>query len=332
MSLGAVHRLEGLEPDNLLAFLALLGLVRSLDYRDSRSSDELRLLPRISWSLEHLPIRPLLHLARATTPEEIAQTAAEGLDGIAEDYDFGGRKGLSFPYEDARNLLEQAMRTAAIGSRGRIDLLSALMSDGAVRDGGKMDQTVEPTPLCLLFGQGHQHFLERLAEVPRQAVPPPGGGRDKQAQDSPAECLHDALFSPWHRTDPTRSFRWDPEEDVRYALMAGDPTAAAYKGGTQHGANRLAAVGIGAITVVPTIVGRRVRVVAVGGAHERGRFSFAWPIWRDPATFSSIRALLAHPDLREPRKLAHLGVDHVMVTQRISVGKFMNFTRARHLM
>jgi hypothetical protein len=39
--------------------------------------------------------------------------------------------------------------------------------------------------------------------------------------------------------------------------------------------------------------------------------------------------LLTHPNLRKPGALVRLGVDHVMVTQRISVGKFTNFSRAR---
>jgi hypothetical protein len=129
--------------------------------------------------------------------------------------------------------------------------------------------------------------------------------------------------------DPTFSFRWDPDEDVRYALMAGDPTDAAYKAGTQHGANRLAAIGLAALTLVPETRAGRVRPSIIGGASGAGGFSFAWPIWREPATLSSIRALLAHPDLRKPGALAHLGVDHVMAARRISVGKFTNFSRAR---
>jgi hypothetical protein len=69
----------------------------------------------------------------------------------------------------------------------------------------------------------------------------------------------------------------------------------------------------------------------IGGAAGRGGFSFAWPIWRDPATLCAIQALVAHPALREPGSLASLGVDHVMIARRISVGKFMNFTRATPL-
>jgi hypothetical protein len=41
--------------------------------------------------------------------------------------------------------------------------------------------------------------------------------------------------------------------------------------------------------------------------------------------------LLAHPDLRTADRLAHLSVDHVMVARRISVGKFMNFSRGRSI-
>lgn len=118
------------------------------------------------------------------------------------------------------------------------------------------------------------------------------------------------------------------EEDVRYALMAGDPTSKTYKPGTQHGANRLAAVGLSAHTLVPETRAGRLRPSIIGGVSGRDGFSFAWPIWCGPATLPAIRALLAHPGLHEIDSLAHLGVDHVMVAQRISVGKFMNFSRA----
>jgi hypothetical protein len=111
--------------------------------------------------------------------------------------------------------------------------------------------------------------------------------------------------------------------------MAGDPTDSAYKAGTQHGANRLAAIGLVALTLIPETRAGRVRPSILGGASSADGFSFAWPIWREPATLSAIRAMLAHPDLRKPNGLGHLSVDHVLVARRISVGKFMNFSRAR---
>lgn len=320
------HRLDGLEPDNLLAFLALLGLLRALEAADRMYSDD-KLLPRAAWNVESPPLRPRLLLARSAAREEIAERAAKGVEQLAAAHDFSGRRDLNYSRRECRALLKQEADAASFDSRERTDLLGALMSDAAIKD--DKQEPVDPTPLCLLFGQGHQHFLERLASVPRKAAPPPRGKGKNATTLSASECLSEALFQPWRRDDPTFSFRWDPDEDVRYALMAGDPTDTAYKAGTQHGANRLAAVGLAALTLVPEMRARRVRPSIIGGAFGGDGFSYAWPIWREATSLSSIRALLAHPGLRRFGALKHLGVAHVMVAQRISVGKFTNFSRAR---
>jgi hypothetical protein len=320
--IGAVaHRLDGLEPDNLLAFLTLLGLLRALEITDKT------LHPRIAWDIDTLPLRPRLFLARAMTLEEVVEDATKGTQAIAASHDFESRKDLNYSRGECRTFLHQEAQSSHFHERKRVDLLAALMCDAAIKEDRR--EPVDPTPLCLLFGQGHQHFLDRLAAVPRQPAPPPRG--KGKISLSASECLAEALFQPWHRTDPTFSFRWDPEEDVRYALMAGDPTDSAYKTGTQHGANRLAAVGLAVLTLVPETRAGRVRPTIIGCKSDTDGFSFAWPIWRDPARLSGIRALLSHPGLREPGALQHLGVDHVLVAPRISVGKFMNFARARLL-
>ena len=123
---------------------------------------------------------------------------------------------------------------------------------------------VEPTPLCLMFGQGHQHFLERLSVVPRVASFSRGSGGNEEFI-SPTACMTEALFVPWTRPDATPSFRWDPHEDVRYALRATDPTTLSTKETTQHGANRLAAVGLTALTVVPERRAGKARLGILGG-------------------------------------------------------------------
>ena len=327
MTAKTVHRLDGLEPDNLLAFLALLGLLRALEAADSELDNKLQ--PRAAWDIDTPPLRPKLILSCAVTQEEVMENAAKGINLISASHHFKDRKNLNYSQEECRKLLQEEARAARPDARERVDLLAALMSDVAIKDDKK--KLVDPTPLCLLFGQGHQHFLERLANVPQKPAPEPRGRGRQATSISKSECLSEALFQPWHRKDKTPSFRWDPEEDVRYALMAGDPTDTAYKTGTQHGANRLAAIGLGVLTLAPEIRAGRVRPGVTGGARTAGGFSFAWPIWREPATLTAIRALLAHPGLRETDALAHLGVDHVMVARRISVGKFMNFSRARPL-
>lgn len=322
-------RLDGLRPDNLLAFLALLGALRALEAVDATAGEGDRLFPRVSWSVDQPPVRPRLHLARALTPDEIAARIDAGIELLAADHDFDGKPDLNHLGAEARALALQAREVATATTRSRADLVSALMCDAAVKESkGSTPAGIDPTPLCLLFGQGHQHFLDRLVAVPKTAAPPKRG-RGKTAVDvTAAQALAEALFAPWHYDDPTFSFRWDPLEATRYAMMAGDPTNGAYKQGTQHGANRLAAVGLACLTLVPQQRGDRVRVLCLGGANMEGKFSLAWPIFAFPMTLASLRALLAHPDLRQPGSLKHLGVDHVMVTERIPVGKFMNFTTA----
>jgi hypothetical protein len=317
------HRLEGLESDNLLAFLALLGLLRSLESADKERAEDEKLYPRTAWEVDMPPLRPTLFLARPMTQNEVCACAAHGVTVLSATHKFDARKDLNYSEEECRLQLKQEAETCRLRERDGADLWAALMNDAAIKDDKK--ELVDPTPLCLLFGQGHQHFLERLASVPREPAPPPRGKGKNAVSVSEAECLGEALFQPWHRNDPTFSFRWDPEEDVRYALMAGDPTDNAYKAGTQHGANRLAAVGLAALKQRAG----RVRPTIIGGMSTSAGFSFAWPIWHDPATLTTIRSLLSHPDLRKADALENLGVDHVLVANRISVGKFMNFARAR---
>ena len=51
------HRLDGLEPGNLLAFLALLGLLRALEEAAPAW------LPKVAWSVDEPPVRPVLSLS-----------------------------------------------------------------------------------------------------------------------------------------------------------------------------------------------------------------------------------------------------------------------------
>jgi hypothetical protein len=216
-------------------------------------------------------------LAREVTAEQISGVAAEGIETIAAGYDFDNPKDLNHSLKERRELLMREATASRAGHRERIDLLAALMSDSATKD--DKTEPVDPTPLCLLFGLGHQHFLERLAGVPREAGAPPRRGRGRSTVTlSASQCLAEALFQPWRRDDPTFSFHWDPAEDVRYFLMAGDPTDAAYKARTQHGGNRLAAVGLAALTLVPEMRAGRVRPTIIGGKSGGEGFSLAFPI------------------------------------------------------
>ena len=322
MSAQQQHRLDGLEPDNLLAFLALLGLLRSLEEVMPAW------LPRVAWTVDEPPVRPLLSVAVAAGKDAIAAAAGAGVMKLASRHDFGPYKDLKMSPETAEQFC-----SAAAGGRDsyRADLWAALVSDIAVRDRNKVAREVEPTPLCMMFGQGHQHFLERLVAVPREPQPPDRGSGRAKVSISETDCLSKALFTAWSRPDATRSFRWDPHEDVRYALRATDPTDQKTKATTQHGANRLAAVGLSALTVVPQRARAGTAHLAVlGGSRDPagGGFVFTWPIWREPASLTAIRSLLGHPGLADPYTRASLGIVELRRSRQISFGKYLNFTRA----
>jgi hypothetical protein len=304
-----VHELFGLEADNLLAFLALLGLLRALE------TVKPGWLPRVSW--KGPPWIACLHLAETANESAVAKAAAYGVELLSAKFDVDGRTNVNFDRAGYRSYALNARDDPTSAA-----LAAALAAEvPAKRAGG-----LYAAPLVMMFGQGHQNFLERLVSVPRGDLP----GRLRKRKPPPD--MHDpgklaeALFVRWARKDDADGFRWDPEEDQRYALRFSDPSSegAAL---TVHGANRLAAVGFLSFSTAP---GER-RMTVVGAFRDDEGWGFAWPIWSEPLSRNAIEAFLAHPDLMHsaPRALRALGIQEVQCARRISNGKFMNVTRAR---
>ncbi|HEY4363346.1 MAG TPA: hypothetical protein VGN17_20435 [Bryobacteraceae bacterium] len=310
------YRLDGIEPDNLLGFLALLGLLRALEEAEPSWR------PRVRWT--GMPLRPHLSLTQNVNRQTLLEAVAHGCQILAESHDFD-RADVVFTMTDARDILKQESRSAQPKKRHRADLFSALMSDGAIKED---KDAVKVTPYCTIFGQGHQHFLERLVTVPNGILPKKLAKKPNANLNSP-EKLEQALFHPWNRTDPTQSFRWDPLEDRRYALRFDDPSGDDAL--TVHGANRLASLALALLTAVPIRQRGKIQLAAVGtGSDESSRLCVWWPVWSRPATLEAIVSMLSasggHPEALIDRP--GLGVLRVYRSRRISFGKFMNFTRA----
>ncbi|MAJ64911.1 MAG: type I-U CRISPR-associated helicase/endonuclease Cas3 [Alphaproteobacteria bacterium] len=310
------HRLEGLEPDNLLAFLALLGLLRVLEAVRPDWH------PQAYWDddMGRKTLRPVLQLRAEVTEDDIAAAAAEGSTRLAGAHDFAGEKNLNHSAEAAHRLLGDTVREASLADRYRSDMMAALMNDGAINRKGSID----PTPLCLMFGQGHQHFLTRFAGVVEQGSPGKRGRGKKAVEISAEQAMTEALFTPWQRIDPTDGFRWDVEEDRRYALRAVNPSGDAAT--TQHGANRLAAFGLSSLPVMATPYSDR-HISAIPGGQGARDFRFRWPLWRQPASMPTITALLAQA-WREGETMPPKAWDAQETVERFSQGKFLNVTRA----
>lgn len=295
-----VHELRGLEADNLLAFLALLGLLRALE----KSRPEWQ--SKVYWEGRPPCMRLVLafdHVSRYAIIEAIEQ----GICELGMTYAFD-RANISFTNEEFREFAK-----SALGNREKALLVSALTSDGAVK---RNEETLVPTPLCAMFGQGHQDFLTRLK------------AKATQCDLSNYRHIWKALYEPWEYEDNSESFRWDPIEDRRYALQFGNPSGSNNKVGTVTGANRLAAIGFGMLTCVPTSSG----LATLGVAGRRREWEICWPLVIRPTSLAGYLALLAHPSIGDENKalsLSAYGVAAVARSRRFQVGKYFNFERAR---
>jgi hypothetical protein len=314
------YDLSGLESDNLLAFLALLGLLRALE----RS--------RPSWfaraSFGGTPLVAKLHVVLEASEEEIARAAAEGCAAYAGAFEFFGLADLKFSADTGRTLLEGAR-----SDPNRARLYSALFSDGAVRPDGD----VYRTPLCLMLGAGHQHFLSRLENIGTSRAPKSAAKAKGASSLGDPVAIERALFAAWRRADQTDSFQWDAEDLSLYALSARNPSSVAKK--TEHGANRLAILGLLSFQTAPQ-AGRRWATVDLatrgfsrGGKHRRVRLT--WPIWERPATRATIEAMLDESSLAlesiEKRWRPGLGIRQVRRSIQIQNGYYLNFRRAETL-
>lgn len=312
------HILSGLETDNLLSFMVLLGLLRTLE------------MTRPEWfaraHFDGLPLRAILTTELETTEQEVTHAAAAGCSAISHAYDFGDHSDLNYSGQVARELQEGRQHHDIAG-----ELACALWSDIAVRD----DDRIDPTLLCALFGQGHQHFLERLRNVAAGAVPRALRSTKKPPDLNDPQRIHRALFVPWERGDHTESFRWDYTEDRRYALRATNPSDDAAT--TEHGANRLAIVGLLSFQSAPVSGARGGAKLATRGVTRprRGRPYLTWPVWNKPATLAAIVAMMEQPELgKEAPNLAelrHLSITQACRVQRVTVDKYISFSRAETL-
>ena len=292
------HNLKGIQVDNLLGFLAILGLLRSLE------STKPNWHPRVYWVGQ--PLSANLSIAECTTENDIAEICNEGVVQLGKQYAiFENIKDLKFSKDDFRNLAKKSRM-----NRENAQLVSTLASDGVTK---KNKDEVEPTPLCAMFGAGHQHFLERLKIVPSKGT---------------SEDIRLALFSTWDYTDTTFSFRWDPIEHRSYAHQHGNPSETSNKIGTVNGANRLAAIGFGTISSAP----KARDIVTPGFSNFNRNTVFSWPLPSAPTSLSGYLALMSHPKLIDEKQcqdLALYGVKGIARVQRFKNDRYFNFTRAQ---
>ena len=293
--------LTGLTGGNLLAFLAALGTFRVLSL--ALPTERIRM----SWRLSGGAWRPLLHL-----PPSRRDTFGDIL--VAELGKSGRCSALAFadnPSVEPHTFLKterSSVDTATISDRTSGDFMAAFGSAAWRNDNGNVQDTAFRT----MQGAGHQHFIKTI--------------RDLVAQTTNTQIRY-ALFESWVPIDERLGMRWDACEDRPYALRWRNPSAETVL--TVRGANRLA---IEALPLFPT-AGLGSELETTGFTFpRRGNPRFSFPIWDSPITVDTVRSLLATPLFQEKdisssrRHLADLGVRAVYRCERVTTGKFRNFT------
>lgn len=305
--------LPGLNGANPLAFLAALGVLRTLTIAVPAAAVRMKWESAGTW-------HPVLITEHELSPQELLsklQAALENRQG--DDHFVTLGKNINVSRADFRNCLLHSVGSSNQQKRTSTDFFTAFGSDAlvSINDG----VTIQDTALRTMAGAGHQHFLETMRNLIEQCRP---------------EHLEKALFRTWDYSDPTQtlSLRFDPLDDNRYALRwrnpSGDPDRKS--SGSMLGANRLA---IEAIPLLQTAAGtNRLQTTAFSGFRSGDTF-FHWPLWEVPLPLAVISSLLTSRELvsssATPTSLLQRGATAAMRSQRITVGKVRNFTPASAL-
>jgi len=267
--------------------------------RKKRDEIKKRRLPRnerkAALEAEHAPLaekadesRAEWRIARARAAPDV--TVSLGLDLNATSKEF------------AEHCVDALEAVSSVGRRW-IDFTSCFGVEST-------DDRMAATPFSLISGSGHQHFLGTAGDLMVECT---------------ADHFRSALFGTWLAADEGSSFRWDPADDRRYALLADDPTASSNKPRTIWGANRLA---FEALRLFPCLRSKGQRAT-VGWRMVDGEDVWRWPLWSCDLAPQVISSILASGDLWRDeadarRRLRARGVFAVYQTRRLTVGRAPN--------
>lgn len=294
-----------LQGSSLLGFMAALGAFRTLATLPETSDTQMR------WVPGGTSYYPVVRLPSRADPEVIIQKLHVALRGLADHYVITVDKDLKIPLRAFRDLAVRATEDFLTHVDSTAAGMVAALGCDAV---GNDDGTIEDTAFRTMSGAGHQHFLEFMNVL---------------AKETTAEQLREALFGPWRYRDPSPTLRWDAEDDRRYALRWDEPSKDPVR--TVRGANLLAIAALPLFPVVPTS-SNTISTTGFSGRGSRETF-VTWPIWTGWLgldTVSSVLGFKGPPGTGEASvmSLKLYGVAAVYRSQRITLGKYRNFTPA----
>jgi CRISPR-associated endonuclease/helicase Cas3 len=303
--------MTGLEGSNPLAFLAAVGVLRSLtDLAQRRNRpDWLGGEVKLSWGRPGAPFGAVLHLPGSPAPEEVAAILAERLDRDLAGHPAALAVALAEGKDTtAGQQFLQMCRTVAPDRRDQADWAVAHYSE-------------------LVPDEGSQLLIVRSDYL--------RGNVRSILERTTAEHIRRAVFARWDYADglDNQSLHWEPSEDRRHAYQwhqpNGDPTKK--RRGGMLGANRLALEAWPLFLSVPFPKGGKLQTRGFQGDGARNTF-WTWPVWSYPVSLNGVVSLLALPELQEPKPdpdaLRAYRVFAAFRSQRILVQKTPNLTPA----
>ncbi len=297
--------LPTLSGSSLLGFLAALGTFRTLAETPGISDLRMKWIPMAN------SYAPLLTSAALPDDDQLVGRLHSALSKFSDHPSITADNDLTIPLGRFRALATSAARDFLAGTDSMgAAMVAAFGCDAVGNDAGNIEDTAFRT----MSGAGHQHFLKFMNDLAKGTTP---------------EQIHEALFGPWRYRDPSPIMRWDSEDDRRYALRWDEPSKDPVR--SVRGANRLA---VAALPLFPVVPDSRTSVATTGFTGRGRRDTFVnWPIWSEWLTLDAIRSLLGMSDIQEQspranRSRSARGICAVYRSQRITLGKFRNFTPA----
>ena len=297
----------GLSGSSLLGFLAALGTLHTLDSISETEGTKMQ------WNSHGTLYYPSICLPASLDREWLLSSLDKSLKYYAGHATVTFASDLKITPKQFRHLAEtQCKEYLSENDRLGAAVTAAFGCESVTNDEGNIEDTAFRT----MSGAGHQHFLAFMNEL---------------AKNTHAEHLREAIFGPWRFRDPSPTMRWDEADDRRYALRWDEPSKDPVR--TVRGANRLAIAGLPFFTVAPT---SSTSVATTGFAGQRSNNTFfSWPLWSGWLGVDVVRSLLAMPELQKADvplgKLHHIRVHAVCRSQRVTLGKYRNFTPAKFL-
>lgn len=298
--------LTGINGGNPLGFLAALGTVRCCDLRWPQA--------KISWH-QGAFWYPIVHLDERVDQHELVEWLSQHLRNTGTRTAWQIGDDLKITPEDFATWARKARSAFLHEADGDLAAWIAAFGSEAVPN---QDGMIQDTALRTMAGAGHQHFVGFMRGL---------------AEATTSAQIKNALFGPWtyESLPKALSMRWDPDDDRHYALRWQNPSSDKIK--TVRGANRLAVEAIPFFTTQPST--RRLQTTGFHGSKWR------WPIWIPPISCSEIASVLGLRDIhrmveaadqrrqRLRHSLAQRGIADIYTCERVTRGKFRNFTPAQ---